>query len=190
MVRSGQDGCEQSPTTAIANGASWRQAHSDALPPRPARWPIMSAVQKIRRARPVTASLSLPAFELRSLRWVFHQGYQLTLHGLVLDLAIGPQQSQAERAVEKQKAFDLSRLAVPVVEEGDGHIEGGSDLLKTGGSHAVDALLVFLNLLETDTKLVPELCLRDPLLDAPEPDSLAQFNVGFSGTALLHLLRR
>jgi hypothetical protein len=26
------------------------------------------------------------------------------------------------------------------------------------------------------------------LLDAPQPDSLSQFNVGFAGTALLHLL--
>jgi len=63
-------------------------------------------------------------------------------------------------------------------------------LLKTGGSNAVDALLVFLNLLEADTKLVPELRLRDPLLNTPQPDSLAEFNVGFSGTALLHFLRR
>ena len=120
----------------------------------------------------------------------FHQGHQLTLYGLILDLAVGPQQPQAERAVEKQQAFDLARLAVAVVEECDGHIERGGDLLKTGGADAVDALLVFLNLLEADAKLVAELRLRDPLLDAPQPDSLSQFNVGFAGTALLHLLCR
>src|SRR6202158_3082528 len=32
----------------------------------------------------------------------FHQGPQLRLTGRMFDLAVGPQQSQAERAVEKQ----------------------------------------------------------------------------------------
>jgi hypothetical protein len=64
----------------------------------------------------------------------FHQGHQLTLYGLILDLAVGPQQSQAERAVQKQQAFDLPRLAVAVVEECDGYIERGGDLLETGGT--------------------------------------------------------
>src|ERR1700733_7082755 len=53
----------------------------------------------------------------------FHQGHQLPLNGLVLDLAVGPQQPEAERAVEKQQAFDLARLAVAVVEKRDGDIE-------------------------------------------------------------------
>jgi hypothetical protein len=35
--------------------------------------------------------------------------------------------------------------------------------------------------------LVTELRLRDALLDAPKPNSLAQFNVGFAGATLLHL---
>ena len=30
------------------------------------------------------------------------------MHGLVLDLAVGPQQPQAERAVEKQQALDFA----------------------------------------------------------------------------------
>src|SRR5258708_5676265 len=119
----------------------------------------------------------------------FHQGHQLTLHGLILDLAVGPQQSQAERAIEKQQAFDLARLAVAVVEECDGYIQRGGDLLETGGADAIDALLIFLHLLKADAELVAELRLRDSLLHAPQPDSLPQFNVGFAGTALLHSLR-
>src|ERR1700686_2794884 len=98
----------------------------------------------------------------------FHQGHQLTLNGLILDLAVGPQQPKAERAVEKQQAFDLARLAVPVVEERDGHVERGGDLLKTSGADPVDTLLVFLDLLEADAKLVAELRLRDLLFDAPQ----------------------
>src|ERR1700737_2246784 len=97
----------------------------------------------------------------------FHQRHQLTLYGLILDLAVGPQQSQAERAVEKQQAFDFPRLAVAVVEECDGYIQRSGDLLKAGGADAVDALFVFLNLLEADAKFVAELRLRDMLLDAP-----------------------
>src|SRR5882724_8296284 len=96
----------------------------------------------------------------------FQQGHHLTLHGLILDLAIGPQQSQAERAIEKQQAFDLPRLAVAVVEERDGYVEGSGDLLKTGGADAVDALLIFLNLLEADAQFVAKLRLRDFLLNA------------------------
>src|SRR5882672_3715975 len=103
----------------------------------------------------------------------FHQGHQLTLYGLILDLAVGPQQSKAERAVEKQQGFDLPRLAVAVVEKCDGNIEGSGDLLETGGTDAVDALLILLNLLEADAKLVAELSLRDSLFDAPQPNSLA-----------------
>ena len=119
----------------------------------------------------------------------FHQGHQLTLHGLILDLAIGPQQSQAERAIEKQQALDLARLAIAVIEKCDGYVERGGDLLETGGADAVNALLIFLNLLKADAELVAELRLRDSLLDAPQPDPLPQFNVGFAGTALLHSLR-
>ena len=120
----------------------------------------------------------------------FHQGHQLTLDGLILDLAIGPQQPQAERAVQKQQAFDFPRLAVAVIKERDGHIERGRDLLKPCGADAIDALLIFLNLLEADAKFVAELGLRDMLLNAPQPDSLSKFNVGLAGTALLHLLCR
>jgi hypothetical protein len=47
-----------------------------------------------------------------------------------------------------------------------------------------------LNLLEADAKLIAKLRLRDPLLDAPQPNALAQLNVGLAGTALLHLLCR
>src|SRR3954453_19141898 len=120
----------------------------------------------------------------------FHQGHQLALYGLILDLAVAPQQPQAERAVHKQKAFDLTRLSVAVVEECDGHIERGSDLLKTCGTDPVDALLILLNLLKTDPKLVAELRLGNFLFDTPQPDSLSEFNVWFAGTALLHLLCR
>jgi hypothetical protein len=120
----------------------------------------------------------------------FHQGHQLALDGLILDLAVGTQQSQAERAIEKQQAFDFTRLAVTVVEECHGHIERGGDLLKTGGADAVDALLVFLHLLEADAELIAELCLRDMLFDPPQPDPLAQFNVGLAGTALFHFFCR
>src|SRR5215475_12569861 len=60
-----------------------------------------------------------------------HQRDQLTLYRLVLDLAVGPQQPQAERAVEEEQALDLTSLVVTIVEEGNGHIEGCGDLLKT-----------------------------------------------------------
>src|SRR3979490_646480 len=97
----------------------------------------------------------------------FHQGDQLALHGLILNLAVSPQQPQAECAVEEQQAFDFPRLAVAVVEKCDGYIERGRDLLKAGRTDAVDAFLVFLNLLEADAKFVAKLSLRDFLLHAP-----------------------
>src|SRR5580698_2064274 len=97
----------------------------------------------------------------------FHQRHQLTLHGLILDLAVGPQQPEAERAVEEQQAFDFPRLAIAVVEERDGHVERGCDLLETSSTDPVDALLVLLDLLEADTQLVTEFSLRNPLLDTP-----------------------
>src|SRR6185437_476602 len=120
----------------------------------------------------------------------FHQGDQLTLHGLILDLAVSPQQAEAERAVEKQEALDFARLVVAVVEEGDGDIERSGDLLQTSGADAVDALLVFLDLLEAHAKLVAELRLRDLLLDPPQPNALAKLDVRLAGAALLHLLSR
>src|SRR6478735_6869184 len=71
-----------------------------------------------------------------------HQGHQLTLHRLVLDLAVGAQQPEAEGAVEEEEAFDFARLAVAVVvEERDGHVERGGDQLKTSSADAVHALL-------------------------------------------------
>src|SRR6185437_16544495 len=118
------------------------------------------------------------------------QRHQLTLHGLILDLAVGPQQSQTERAVEEQQALDFARLAVAVIKEGDGHVERGRDLLKAGGPDPVDALFVFLNLLEADAELLAEFRLRNSLLDAPQPNSFAHLDVGLSGTALLHPLCR
>src|SRR6476469_2787832 len=117
-----------------------------------------------------------------------HQGHQLTLHRLVLDLAVGAQQPEAEGAVEEEEAFDFARLAVAVEEERDGHIERGGDLLKTSSADAVHALLVLLDLLEADAQLVAELGLRDLLFHTPQAYPLAQLNVGFAGTALLCLL--
>src|SRR5262245_52964538 len=70
----------------------------------------------------------------------FHQGHQLTLYSLILDLAVGAQQPQAECAVQEQQALYLARLAVAVVEERHRHVERGSDLLKTSRADAVDAL--------------------------------------------------
>src|SRR6185437_5624908 len=89
----------------------------------------------------------------------FHQRHQLTLDGLILDLAVGPQQPEAERAVEEQQAFDFPRLAVAVVKERDGHVERGCDLLEASGTDPVDALLVFLDLLKADAQLVTEFSL-------------------------------
>jgi len=94
----------------------------------------------------------------------------------------------AGSAIEKQQAFDLPRLAVAVVEERDGYVEGSGDLLKTGGADAVDALLIFLNLLEADAQFVAKLRLRDFLLNAAQPNPLSQLNVGFAGAPLLHFL--
>ena len=95
------------------------------------------------------------------------------MHSLILDFAIGSQQSQAERAVEKQQALDLPRLAVAVVKEGDGYVERGGDLLKTGRADAVDAFLVFLHLLKADAEFVAKLRLRDFLLNATQSNPLA-----------------
>src|SRR6202041_757002 len=118
----------------------------------------------------------------------FHQGHELPLDGLILDLAVGAQEPQAEGTIEKQQAFHFASLAVAVVEEGDGHIERRCNLLKTGGAHAIDAFLVFLNLLETYAQLFAKLGLRDLLFHAPQPDSFAKLNIWLAGTALLHLL--
>src|SRR5579872_4805815 len=160
-------------------------------------WPgaacIAGGFARIDRSRPrchepALRSAGPPMRSRRHLGFVrgdrFHQGHKLTLYGLVLDLAVGPQQPQAERAVEEQQAFNLTRLAVAVVEECDGHIERGRDLLETGGADAVDALLIFLNLLEADAELVAKCRLRDPLLNAPQTNSLSQFDVRLAGTAL------
>src|ERR1700760_829292 len=120
----------------------------------------------------------------------FHQGDELTLHRLVLDLAVGAQQPQAERAVEEQQTLDLARLVVAVVEEGDGNVERGRDLLQARSADAVDTLLVLLDLLKAHAELVAEFSLRDLLLNTPQPDPFAKLNVGFTGTALLHPLSR
>src|SRR5262249_4469337 len=119
-----------------------------------------------------------------------HQGDQLALHGLVLDLAVGAQQPEAECAVEEQQALDLARLVVAVVEEGDRYVERGCDLLQTSCADTIDALLVLLDLLEAHAELVAELCLRNLLLDTPQPNALAKLDVGLAGTALLHFLSR
>src|ERR1700738_4782062 len=163
----------------------WRGA---AMGRPPIRWPrsIASAAPQSRCARTGTDRPVLKLGFVRGDR--FHQRHQLALHRLILDLAVGAQQSQAKRAVKKQQALDLPRLAVAVIEEGDGDIERCGDLLKTGGTDAVDALLIFLNLLEADAELIAKLRLGDFLLDAPQPNPLPQFNVGFAGTALLHFL--
>src|SRR5579883_2637073 len=89
----------------------------------------------------------------------FHQGNKLALYRLILDLAVGAQQPQGERAVEKQQAFHLARLAVAIVKESDGHIERHCDLLETSGSNPVHALLVLLDLLKTDAELLAKLSL-------------------------------
>src|SRR5581483_7738884 len=120
----------------------------------------------------------------------FHQRDELTLHRLILDLAVGPEQPQAERAVQEQQALDLARLVVAVVEEGDGNVERGRDLLQTRSADAIDALLVLLDLLKAHAQLVAELGLRDLLLDTPQPDPFTKLNVGLAGTALLHSLSR
>jgi len=63
-------------------------------------------------------------------------------------------------------------------------------LLKPSGADAVDALLIFLHLLEADAEFVAEFRLRDLLLNAPQPDALSQFDVRLAGASLLHLLCR
>ena len=84
---------------------------------------VLSIRPQMRSARPGSAKcVSSNLVFVRGDR--LHQGDQLALYGLVLDLAIGPQQPQAECAVEEQQAFDLARFAVAVVEERDGYIEG------------------------------------------------------------------
>src|SRR5690349_23687800 len=91
----------------------------------------------------------------------FHQRDELTLHRLVLDLAVGAQQAEAESRVQEQEAFDFASLVVAVIEEGHGHIERGGDLLKPSRADTIDALLVFLDLLEADAELLAQLGLRD-----------------------------
>jgi hypothetical protein len=80
----------------------------------------------------------------------FHEHDHLTLNGLALDAAVSAQQPQTESAVEEQQAFDFAALAVAIVEERDRHIERGRYLLKTCSAHTIDALLILLDLLETD----------------------------------------
>src|SRR6516225_3795967 len=100
----------------------------------------------------------------------FHQRDELALHRLILDLAVGAQQAEAESRVQEQEAFDFAGLVVAAIEEGHGHIEGGGDLLKPSRADAIDALLVFLHLLEADAELFAELSLRDLHLDATQAD--------------------
>src|SRR4051794_2359052 len=87
----------------------------------------------------------------------FHQRHHLALYGLAFDSAISAQQPQAECAVEEQEALDLPALVVAVVEERHRHVERVGDLLQPGGADAVDALLVFLDLLKAHTQLLAEI---------------------------------
>jgi hypothetical protein len=88
--------------------------------------------------------------------------------------------------VVSNRAVGQANNSAPVLGEG-----GGLVFVRGNGFHgrtnAVDPLLVFLNLLEADAELVAEFCLGNILFDAPKSDSLAQFNVGLSGTARLRL---
>ena len=95
--RRGESG-EVTKSVAFADQSSLielMQAYGDRRPPCRTRWPVMSAgaIDKASEAGIGLAISSALAF-VRGDQ--FHQGHQLTLHGLVLDLAVGPQQSQAE----------------------------------------------------------------------------------------------
>jgi hypothetical protein len=119
----------------------------------------------------------------------FHQRHHLVPYGLIPDLAIGPQQPEAERAVEKQQALDFLGFTVAIVEERHGHIERRRNLLQAGCADAIDAFLVFLNLLEAYSQPRAEIRLRDPLFDAPQTDLPPHLNFGFSRTARFHFRR-
>ena len=60
----------------------------------------------VRRGRPEDRSVLVRGDRL-------HQGHQLTLHRLVLDLAVSAQEPEAEGAVEEEEAFNSRALPSP-----------------------------------------------------------------------------
>jgi hypothetical protein len=81
----------------------------------------------------------------------FHQGDQLTLDGLVLDLGVGPKQTQAKRAVQEQQAFDFPSLAVAIVE----NVTGTSSTVAICCRRAAPTRLTPFSYFRTCWKLTP-----------------------------------
>ena len=77
--------------------------------------------------------------------YAFDKRHKLALQSLVLHRGIGPQQSQAESAINEQQAVNLTRLAIASKKKLHWHIERRGDLLQARSTNAVDAFLVFLH---------------------------------------------
>jgi hypothetical protein len=92
------------------------------------------------------------AVELFAGCYTFDQRHKLALYRWAFHGRIGAQKSQAERAIDKQQAIDFTRLAVSIKEKCHGDIECGGDLLQKSSASPVNAFLVFLDLLESDTE--------------------------------------
>jgi hypothetical protein len=82
----------------------------------------------------------------------------------------------------------VDRLRSGPFEEGmDRHVQRFGDLHQAAGADAVRALLVFLNLLEGDPKLIGERGLRHVLGEAPDPDVASDDDVGLMRSLFLHV---
>ena len=90
------------------------------------------------------------------------QNYKLSLYHLIFDGGVGAQQSEAENAVEHEQALDGWFLAVTIVEKRYVDAEHLSDLLEPRRADPVDALFVFLHLLETDIEVLSQSYGRSP----------------------------
>ena len=105
------------------------------------------------------------------------QNYKLSPHHLIFDGGVGAQQSEAENAVEHEQALDGWFLAVTIVEKRYVDAEHLSDLLEPRRADPVDALFVFLHLLETDIEVLSQSYLRDAFFRAPQTNSSSHLNV-------------
>src|ERR1700687_5409616 len=117
------------------------------------------------------------------------QNYKLSLHHLIFDGGVGAQQSEAENAVEHEQALDRWVRAVTIVEKRYVDAEHLSDLLEPRRADPVDALFVFLHLLETDIEALSQSYLRDAFFRAPQTNSSSHLNVRAHGRSRTCRLR-
>jgi hypothetical protein len=117
------------------------------------------------------------------------QNYKLSPHRLIFDGGVGAQQSEAENAVEDERAVDGWLLAVTIVEKRYVDAEHISDLLEPRRADPVDALFVFLHLLKGNTEVTSQLYLRDACFPATQTDSPPHLDVRVRGRSWVELGR-